>query len=395
MAQVRIRKRGKTFSFIFEAGKVDGKRKVVEKGGFPTKDAAYKAGVEAYNDYLHGNIGITSEKVTLREFIESWLKNVASVNVRATTMQGYSSYAKKQILPTLGDYAVQDLTPAILDKWIRQLQQRGYSKGMLNNTYAVLSQVLDYAVYPAQLINSNPAKYIKIPKNAPRNIVKRTIISPEQFVALLEQFPFGTSYHMPLMLMYYTGMRISEALGLSWSDIDFSAKRITLRRQLLQISKRGFFLSPLKTEASNRYIIISDALISKLKRWRAEQFSNEAQRGDSYVCLYLEEGGHLIRQSKIFGAAGERVKLVCTHPNGQLLNKATLGVKLRELGLNAHSFRHTHATQLIQHGAAAKAVASRLGHANVLITQNLYTHNTLSLQQEVAAIFDEFLQTKV
>ncbi len=48
MAQVRVRKRGKTFSYIFEAGKKsDGKRKVVEKGGFPTKSAAYKASVEA------------------------------------------------------------------------------------------------------------------------------------------------------------------------------------------------------------------------------------------------------------------------------------------------------------------------------------------------------------
>ena len=60
MAKVRTRKRGKTYSYIFEAGTVNGKRKVVEKGGFPTAGAAYKAGVEAYNDYLHGNIGITS-----------------------------------------------------------------------------------------------------------------------------------------------------------------------------------------------------------------------------------------------------------------------------------------------------------------------------------------------
>ena len=68
MAQVRVRKRGKTFSYIFEAGKVDGKRKVVEKGGYRTKGEAYKAGVAAYNDFLHGNIGITSESITLKDF---------------------------------------------------------------------------------------------------------------------------------------------------------------------------------------------------------------------------------------------------------------------------------------------------------------------------------------
>ena len=54
MARVRIRKRGKTCSYIFEAGKVGGKRKVAEKGGYATKAEAYKAGVEAYNDFMHG-----------------------------------------------------------------------------------------------------------------------------------------------------------------------------------------------------------------------------------------------------------------------------------------------------------------------------------------------------
>ena len=69
MSQVRTRKRGKTFSYIFEAGKkADGKRKVVEKGGFATKKAAYDAGVAAYNDWKHGNIGITSDNILLKDF---------------------------------------------------------------------------------------------------------------------------------------------------------------------------------------------------------------------------------------------------------------------------------------------------------------------------------------
>ena len=80
MAQVRVRKRGKTFSHIFEAGKIDGKRKVVEKGGFQTKPEAYKAGVAAYNDFLHGNIGIMSESITLEKFLASWIENIVALN---------------------------------------------------------------------------------------------------------------------------------------------------------------------------------------------------------------------------------------------------------------------------------------------------------------------------
>ena len=70
MATVRTRKRGKTYSYIFEAGKkADGKRKVVEKGGFATRKLAYDAGVAAYTDWKHGNIGIVSENITLKDFM--------------------------------------------------------------------------------------------------------------------------------------------------------------------------------------------------------------------------------------------------------------------------------------------------------------------------------------
>ena len=90
MAQVRVRKRGKTFSYIFEAGKKpDGKRKVVEKGGFESKKAAYDAGVAAYNDWRHGNIGIVSENITLKDFITNWLEKVVAPNVKPTTLQTY------------------------------------------------------------------------------------------------------------------------------------------------------------------------------------------------------------------------------------------------------------------------------------------------------------------
>ena len=202
MAQVRVRKRGKTFSYIFEAGKVDGKRKVVEKGGFPTKAAAYKAGVEAYNDFLHGNIGITSEAVTLKDFMTNWLDNVVALNVKLSSMQNYRAYLKNQIVPHLGETKVQELTPALLDKWIRDIQQAGLSYNTISAVHAFLHNALNYAVYPAQLISSNPAAYIKVPKNAPRNVIKRHIIMPERFNALLEKYPFGTPLYIPLSLLY-------------------------------------------------------------------------------------------------------------------------------------------------------------------------------------------------
>jgi len=396
MAQVRTRKRGKTFSYIFEAGKsADGKRKVIEKGGFATKSEAYKAGVAAYTDFLHGNIGITSESITLKDFMTNWLENVVAVNVKVTTVQIYQSRLHNRIFPHLGEIKLQELTPAMLDKWIRNLQQAGLSHNTISALHMLIQNALNYAVYPAQLISSNPAAYIKIPKNAPRNIIKRHIISRERFNALLEKYPFGTPFYIPLLLLYHTGMRIGEVLGLSWQDIDFIAKKINLRQQIRYLSKRGYFFTTLKTESSKRYILIDDYLLGELKRWQNQQAANEKQFGGAYVYIYREPDGHIQRQSRALPApAGEKVSLVCIRNDGRLVLSETLTKILHDEGLNAHSFRHTHATQLIENGAAPKGVAGRLGHVDATITQNLYTHNTQKLQEETLAIFGKNLQTK-
>lgn len=394
VAQVRTRKRGKTWSYIFEAGKVDGRRKVVERGGYSTKEAAYKAGVAAFNDFMHGNIGITSDSITLKDFMTAWLENVVAVNVKPTTLQTYHALFKKNIVPSLGAVKVQSLTPAMLDKWLRDLQRTGLSYNTISSLHTFLSNALNYAVYPARLIMSNPAAYIKVPKNAPRNVVKRHIITPERFAELLTKYPFGTPYYIPLLLLYHTGMRIGEVLGLTWEDVDFAGKRINLRRQMVYISKRGYFLTTLKTELSTRYILIDDYLLGELRRWQNQQAANEGIFGDSYVYVYRAADGRIQRQSRcLLALDGEKISLVCVQSDGRLVMREFIIRMLSAEGLNAHSFRHTHATQLIESGASPKGVAGRLGHSNTLITQNLYTHNTLKLQTDTLAIFAENLQT--
>ena len=200
-----------------------------------------------------------------------WLTEVVAVNVKATSLQIYQSFFNNHISPRLGEVKVQELTPAILDKWIRDLQKAGLSFNTISSVHAFIHHALDYAVHPARLISSNPAAYIKVPKNVPKSIVKRYIITPEQFRALLEKYPFGTPLYIPLLLLYYTGMRLSEVLGLAWSDIDFEAKKIKLSRQITYLQKRGYFFTTLKTESSKRNIVTDDYLIEELKRWQSRK----------------------------------------------------------------------------------------------------------------------------
>ena len=84
-------------------------------------------------------------------------------------------------------------------------------------------------------------------------------------------------------------------------------------------------------------------------------------------------------------------ELICVKKNGLPYHHDMINFFLQKAGLNSHSFRHTHATRLIEAGVKPVDVAARLGHADATITQNLYAHDTEEMQRETAAIFGRFV----
>lgn len=391
MASVRTRKRGKTFSYIFEVGRdANGKRKVIEKGGFPSKDAAYTAGVEAFNDWKHGNIGITSEKISVADFLRQWLQRVAEKNVKQSTLAQYTYVVQRRIIPYIGNLSLQELSPLVIDNMYHAHLSSGLSYGTIRSVRIVLNGALNYAVYPANLIQSNPCAYVKIPKQARRNCVKRSIISVDDFRQLLEDFPFGTSRHIPLLLLFNTGMRIGEVLGLTWDNIDLKAQTIAVKQQVATNQKR---LTTLKNDSSVRTIPISAELTNTLQRWHNQQQENEQKLGGQYIRTYKTATGDIKHQSKNLGSieGAEVLDLVCTNAEGKVLTYFAMFYMLKKYGLNAHSFRHTHATMLIENGAPPKGVADRLGHTDTKITENLYTHITEKLKTETLNVFTRAL----
>ena len=385
-SKIRIRKRGKTYSYSFDISKHP--RRMKEKGGFATEDEAFDAGVQAYADWKSGNIGVTSERVTLKDYLASWLENVARPNIKRTTYSNYQSAIKHRIVPYLGDYVIQELRPRHVDEWLKTLAKKGMSQGTIRQTKTVLSIALKYAIYPAELIASNSSTGLSIPRSAPKKVVKRTVITPEQAAALFQD----STYRPVLKLLYHTGMRISEALGLTWDAIDLKTGKITVVRQRIQ----DYFDTP-KTESSARTFYADVALLAYLRTLKAAQAKDEIRLGEAYQITY-EDKAHdcavVVLPKKMPPTdALERRMLLCIKENGTPILGASFKTMLRKRGLNAHSFRHTHATQLIEAGAKPVDVAARLGHKDATITQNLYTHDTEEMQQETARIFSRIVGT--
>ena len=385
MSKIRIRKRGNSYSYSFEISK--NPRRMKEKGGFATEDEAFEAGAKAYADWKNGNIGITSERVKLRDYLAAWLENVVRPNVKRMTFKSYCGTVTARIIPHLGDIYVQELHPRDIDRWMQTLAKTGLAHGTLKQTKAVLSIALKYAVYPAELITVNPATGISIPRNAPRKVVMRTIITPEQFAAI----PTTSKYYMVFKILYHTGLRISEVLGLTWDNVDLKTGGISVTQQRPQ---DGYFDTP-KTESSIRTFYADTYFLSYLRTLKTTQAANEMRLGEAYQIAYedVSNGRTLvILPKKLPPSKGyERRPLLCVLSNGIPIKREMLQYSLKRMNLNTHSFRHTHATRLIEAGAKPVDVAARLGHVDAAITQNLYTHDTEDMKQETARIFGEIV----
>jgi len=294
-----------------------------------------------------------------------------------------------------GGIVLQELRPRHVDSWLMQLAEKGLARGTIALARAVLSTALKYAVYPAELIRSNPCAGMAIPRNAPAKVVRRSIITKEQFRELLSLHPEGSKYYMPLMILYHTGARIGEVFGLTWESVDLEKGTLTIERQIAERQAGGYAFATPKTATSTRTLFIDGRLIAALRRWKALQVERELAMGKAYQVIYELAGGTLYTAPKMEKPPeGALLRpLICTDRYGLPVTYRGISTMLNRRGINAHSFRHTHATQLIEAGAKPVDVAARLGHKDVAITQNLYTHDTEEMQKETVAIFSRIVGT--
>ena len=389
MAKVSVRKRGKTYSYSFDIQKSP--RRMKEKGGFPTKEAAYEAGMTAFVDWKHGNIGITSERVTLNDFFRSWFANVVKKSLRPSTMKTYHQYYKKHIAPHLGAMYLQDIRPRHIDALYRALAETDLKKSTVTLTARILSTILHYAVYPSEIISVNPCRYVRLPKMDATPKIKRRVLTSAEIQTLLTDYPVSHRFHIPLILGIYAGLRIGEALGLTWQDVDLVRGAIFIRRQLHQGNKVCYFGLP-KTATSIREILLPQKAITALHAWRKYQNEERIKDGRKYHAVYEVEGAvRLLPITDPPPAGGIRRELVATGKYGAPVSRSAYMRALQKHDTNHHSLRHTHATRLIEAGAKPVDVAARLGHASATITQDLYTHDTEAMKRETANLVDKIL----
>ena len=409
MSEINVRKRGQKWQYQFEAAKVEGKRKQITKSGFNTKKEALDAGVKALAEYNNSGLHFEPSEISMSDYLDYWLENYVELNLRTNTIAGYKGIVDNYLKPTLGIYKLKSLTPSILQNYINKRYINGSSKSNLKRISSVLNLSLKYAVHPCKFIKENPMQYISMPKYEKKNEEDVKTVTLQEFDTIIERFPETTDYYLPLMIGFHTGCRIGEVLAITWDDIDFKNKTISINKALIFNDKnKQWYFGPPKTFTSNRSIKIGNTLINILKKFKKKQMENKLKYGEYYKIIYSKEeliNNKSLQRLCVLNAnipSGDlkQQNVICARIDGNLLT--TNGMKYvskvvnYELNIDFkfHSLRHTHATLLIQNGANIKDVQTRLGHASVETTLDTYTHSTEDSSRNTADLFEQISQTK-
>ena len=366
-----VRKRGDKWSYYFTIGVVDGKRKIKEKGGFRTKKEAQTALREAIADFETKGYVTKNTDYTLNEYIEYWYETVAKTYLKQSTLELYDRTIRNHIKDEIGYIKLNSVTPVILQNFFSKKQQEDISISLIRNIKNILNNTLKLA-FKQGYIKQNPMLLVELNKRKDKKNEIR-VISKDELNIIFDKVK-GTKYYIPFFIALQTGMRLGEILGLTWDDIDFENKKLTINKALQFTNEKGLSLETPKTTSSHRTILIPQSLIDELKKWQKVQ-------------------ADILQQHSISGSSSHN--FICSHEDGSPLNPKFTSSHVKRLsdrlGINFkfHDFRHTHATMLLEAGANIKVIQQRLGHSDITTTLGVYSHVTSDGEQDAINLFEQ------
>ena len=319
---------------------------------------------------------IRPARVTLGEFLHKWMEIYASSNVRARTLEGYRTIVDRHLVPKLGTIRLTALQPGHLQEYYalalsegRYDGRGGLSARTVQHHHRLLSEALSHAVKWG-LVSRNVAQAVDPPR--PRN-KEMNALDFDGVTAFLEAAKGATHYHL-FHLDIYTGLRLSEILGLRWKDVDLDLATISVTQVMHRLRDKSFIFQEPKTAKSRRQIDLSPTAAIALRAYREEQ---SAQR-------------------ILLGRPLAENDLVFAHPHGSPLFPSSVSRAFQQIarkvaiqGIRFHDLRHTHATLMLKQNVNPKVVQERLGHATFAITMDTYSHVLPGLQKEAAIRFEE------
>jgi integrase len=320
---------------------------------------------------------VDPNRLTVRHWLATWLATVRH-EVAPRSYDRYAAIVNRHLIPALGNLQLTKLAPVHIQELYNTLASTGRRDGRpgglaprsRRQLHRVLATALSRAV-EQQLITRNPTEVFKrrLPKVEPREMVTLTA---EQSTVLIETAR-GSPLYAPVLIALATGARRGETLALRWRNVDLDRGAIRIVESLEQTAAGLRFKAPKNNRG--RTVTLPTFAVGELRRLKREQ-------AESLLMLGVRQTSDTSVCARADGAPLQPVAL--THLFTRLIERISDLPRVR-----FHDLRHTHATQLLLAGVHPRIAQERLGHSTVVLTLDLYSHVTATMQEDAAAKIDE------
>lgn len=345
-----------------------------------------------------------ADKITLSEFVPVWEENWASDHLTTSVREGYVDIYRTRIDPSLGNVPLAKINSAMIDSVLREMQKAGRAIKTIKRTFTVMNSVMKYA-YRSGILEENPCGRVELPSERTQRMERAErkneihCFDVEQAKTFLQAIKEPLSYDVPAQtrknsagtvyevkaytcnysvsfqmqayftIAIYSGFRRGEMLALTWKKVNFKDHTITIDCAEARTNDGLVIKSP-KSEAGYRTVALPEECFVILRQLRQEQRAQILALGTAW------KGSRVLDENRLF-TQEDGLPMDPASPRKrfkqflQIYNE-THEDKLPEIKL--HDLRHTAASLLIASGMDPVTVAHRLGHADVAVTLNTYSH---------------------
>ena len=312
-------------------------------------------------------------------FLDEWLDRVHKHKIQVTTYGGYKQRVRK-MEKFFGDkITLADCKPRLIHKFYDELRDEGDSEQTVLHYHNLLHTAFEYAVRQ-EIFEVNPMKRVERPQPEKFEGGFYSVDEVKTLLALTQD----DKIYIPIVLAVYCGLRRSEALGVSWSNVDFENDTIYINQKVSSVmdeaqeKRRLVIAKQMKNDTSRRSFRMIPEVKEILLAHREKQERYKKQFRKSYSKKYLD--------------------MVCVDPLGELIKPDYVTTHfpdlLKKYGLRRirfHDLRHTCASLLVSAGISMKVIQAYMGHSNMSTTADIYSHLDANATREAGKILGEML----
>ncbi|MEV7830412.1 tyrosine-type recombinase/integrase [Streptomyces subrutilus] len=315
-------------------------------------------------------VPVPTRSAKLSEWLPYWLDNIVKPHRKRTTFAKYETHVRLYLVPLLGSKRLESLGVADVRRSLAQLQKKT-SAATAKESHRVLRTALT-AACREELVSRNVATLVEPPKVDSREMDPWSLQETLNFLAAARTDPLYPAFVIAIAL----GFRRGEIVGLRWENVDLDKREIRVRTQRQRVGGEAYEDDP-KGRRRRQTLPLPGICVAPLRWQRMKQAAQHEKAGDSWQetgYVFTTRTGRPIEPRNVYRS----------------FTRVAKDAGLRVIRL--HDARHGTATLLTAAGVPPRVVMEILGHSQIAVTMNVYTHVVQDTQREAIGHIDRLLR---